>query len=134
MFRHQKHAFTSKLNKLILAKIWKKACLQIWVWKYFWCQNRLKLNQNIKFCFYTQNQTFKLGKKLLLSPKKTRKMDFFQKFPTEKVATHLKSFLGVIQNIWHGRNACDKRKIQTLHQRFEDKLFSRFLPKSTYSI
>ena len=41
-------------------------------------------------------------------------MDFFQKFPTEKVATHLKSFLGVIRNIWHGRNACDKKKIQHL--------------------
>ena len=41
-------------------------------------------------------------------------MDFFQKFPTEKVATHLKSFLGVIRNIWHGRNACDKKVIQHL--------------------
>ena len=41
-------------------------------------------------------------------------MDFFQKFPTEKVATHLKIFLGVIWNIWYGRNACDKKKIQHL--------------------
>ena len=41
-------------------------------------------------------------------------MDFSQKFPTEKVATHLKSFLGVKQNIWHGRNACDQKKIQHL--------------------
>ena len=41
-------------------------------------------------------------------------MDFFQKFPTEKVATYLKSFLGVIRIIWHGRNACDKKKIQHL--------------------
>ena len=41
-------------------------------------------------------------------------MDFFQKFPTEKVVTHLKSFLGVIWNIWHGRNACDKKIIQHL--------------------
>ena len=41
-------------------------------------------------------------------------MDFFQKFSTEKVATHLKIFLGVIRNIWQGRNACDKKKIQHL--------------------
>ena len=41
-------------------------------------------------------------------------MDYFQKFPTEKVATHLKIFLGVIRNIWHGQNACDKKKIQHL--------------------
>ena len=41
-------------------------------------------------------------------------MDFFQKFPREKVVTHLKSFLGVILNIWHGWNACDKEKIQHL--------------------
>ena len=41
-------------------------------------------------------------------------MDFYKKFPREKVATHLKSFLGVIQNIWHGRNACDKKIIQHL--------------------
>ena len=41
-------------------------------------------------------------------------MDFFKKFPTEKVATHLKIFLGVIQNIWHGQNICDKKKFQHL--------------------
>ena len=41
-------------------------------------------------------------------------MDCFQKFSTEKVVTHLKSYLGVIQNIWHGRNACDKKIIQHL--------------------
>ena len=39
-------------------------------------------------------------------------MDFFQKFPTEKIAMHLKIFLGVIRNIWQGRNACDNKKIQ----------------------
>ena len=37
-------------------------------------------------------------------------MDFPPKFPREKVATHLKSFLGDIRNIWHGRNACDKKQ------------------------
>ena len=114
LFRHQTHSFTSKLNKLILAKIWKKACLKIWVQIYFWCQNRLKLNKNVKFCYYTPNQTFKLVKKPLLSPKKAQKMYFYKKFPREKVATHLKSFLGVIRNIWHRRNACDKKKIQHL--------------------
>ena len=92
----------------------KKLVLKLWVWKYFWCQYRLKLNQNIKFCFYTPNQTFKLVKKPVLSPKKARKMNFFQKFPREKVATPLKSFLGVIQKIWHSRNACDKKIIQHL--------------------
>ena len=56
-----------------------KACI--------WCLHRLKFNQNVKFCCYTSNQTFKLVKK-------AKKMDFFQNFPTEKVATHLKSFLG----------------------------------------
>ena len=41
-------------------------------------------------------------------------MDYFQNFPTEKVATHFKIFLGVMRNIWYGRNACDKKKIQHL--------------------
>ena len=35
LFKHKKHAFTSKLNKLMLAKIWKKACFKIWVRNYF---------------------------------------------------------------------------------------------------
>ena len=33
---------------------------------------------------------------------------------TEKVVTHLKIFLRVIQNFWQGRNACDKKKVQGL--------------------
>ena len=41
-------------------------------------------------------------------------MDFFQKFPRETVVTHLKSFLGVIRNIWHGRNALTTKKIRHL--------------------
>ena len=41
-----------------------------------------------------------------------RKWHYLQKFPWKKVATHLKIFLGVLQNFWHGRNACDILKIQ----------------------
>ena len=43
-------------------------------------------------------------------PPGLRKWHYLQKFPREKVVTHLKIFLQVIQNFWHGRNACDKKK------------------------
>ena len=43
-------------------------------------------------------------------PPGLRKWHYLQKFPREKVVTHLKIFLRVIQNFWHGRNACDKKK------------------------
>ena len=41
-----------------------------------------------------------------------RKWHYLQKFPWKKVVTHLKIFLGVLQNFWHGQNACDILKIQ----------------------
>ena len=46
-----------------------------------------------------------------------RKWHYLQKFPWEKVATHLKIFLQVIQNFWHGQNALSKntkKKVQGL--------------------
>ena len=46
----------------------------------------------------------------ILSPKKVLKVYFLQKFPTKKVVTPLKIFLGVIQNFWHSQNACEKKK------------------------
>ena len=108
IFRTQiwRQAFFQIFANINLFNLEEKSC--------FWCLNRLKLNQNEKFCYYTPSQTFKLVQKIFLSPKKARKMDFFQKFPTVKVTTHLKTFLGAIQYIWQGQNACDKKKIQHL--------------------
>ena len=43
-------------------------------------------------------------------PPGLRKWHYLLEFPREKVVTHLKIFLWVIQNFWHGRNACHKKK------------------------
>ena len=47
-------------------------------------------------------------------PPGLRKWHYLKKFPWKKVVTHLKIFLRVIQNFWHGQNACDKKKVRVL--------------------
>ena len=47
-------------------------------------------------------------------PPGLRKWHYLLEFPREKVVTHLKIFLRVIQNFWHGRNACDKKIVRDL--------------------
>ena len=49
-----------------------------------------------------------------LGPPGLRKWHYLLEFPREKVVTHLKIFLWVIQNFWHGRNAWYKKKVQAL--------------------
>ena len=59
---------------------------------------QVKIDPEYKILLLYTKPNLQTNKKTFLSPKKARKMDFFQKFPTEKVATYLKIFLGVIQN------------------------------------
>ena len=46
-------------------------------------------------------------------PPGLRKWHYLEKFPTEKVVTHLKKLLWVIQHFWHCRNAWYKKKSNT---------------------
>ena len=56
------------------------------------------------------NFTWKYAPQFFWAPLRLRKWHYLKKFQTEKVATHLKIFLGVLQNFWHGRNAWYKKK------------------------
>ena len=66
----------------------------------FLVSKQLKIEPEYKILLLNTKLNLKTNqKKPFLSPKKGQILDFFQKFPTEEVATHLKSFLGVIRNI-----------------------------------
>ena len=74
---------------------------------------QVKIEPECKILLLYTKPNLQTSQKTILSPKIVQKMDFFHKFPTEKVATHLKIFLGVIRNIWHGQTACYKKKQPT---------------------